>query len=144
MSRIIYVLLIAPAAFSSGYAFAQSPGTPKESVEVVAGGKTYPSVHAYKLQKLKDDLRGVLSPGQLREFSEEELSAVIREIQFQPPVMARLPAPEVTAPTVDERIGQMEEMLEDYNTRHGDVPPLTVDPAKVKTIILETPAQEQE
>ena len=69
MSRIIYVLLITSVAFSSGYAFAQSPGTSQESVEVVAGGKIYPSLHAYKLQKLKDDLRGVLSPGQLREFS---------------------------------------------------------------------------
>ncbi|MBI5024305.1 MAG: hypothetical protein HZC18_04810 [Candidatus Omnitrophica bacterium] len=144
MSRIIHVLLIMSVVFSSGYAFAQSPDTPKESVEVVAGGKIYPSVHAYKLQKLKDDLRGVLSPGQLREFSEEELSSVIREIQFQPPAMAQLPSPEVTAPAADEQIGQMEEMLTDYNTRHGDAPPLTVDPAKVKTIILKPPLQEQE
>ncbi len=144
MSLIIHVLLITFVVFPSGYAFAQSPDTPKESVEVVAGGKIHSSVHAYKLQRLKDDLRGVLSPGQLREFTEEELSAVIREIQFQPPAMAQLPSPEVTAPAADEQIGQMEEMLADYNTRHGDVPPLTVDPAKVKTIILKPPLREQE
>lgn len=59
-----------------------------------------------------------------------------RIIHAQPSAMAQPPAPEVMAPAADEQIGAMEEMLEDYNTRHGDAPPLTVDPAKVKTIIL--------
>lgn len=137
-------MLIASVVFSSGYAFAQSPGTPKESVEVVAGGKTYPSVHAYKLQKLKDDLRGVLSPGQLREFSEEELSAVIREIQFQPPVMAQLPAPKPAVSTADARSKLVEEALKNYNAQYGDGPSVTIDPVKGKTIILKPPLQEQE
>jgi len=130
--------------FSGGYAFAQSPDTPQKSVEVMAGGKSYPSVHAYKLQKLKDDLRGVLSPGQLREFSEEELSAVIREIKTQPPVMAQPPVQDVTVPVAPARITQIEEALKDYNARHQDDPALTIDPAKGKTIILKPPLQEQE
>ena len=144
MSRTIRALLIMSVVFSGGYAFAQSPGTPKESVEVVAGGKTYPSVHAYKLQKLKDDLRGVLSPGQLREFSEEELSAVIREIQFQPPAMAQLPAPEATAPVADARIKLIEEALKDYNAQYRDDPALRVDPAQGKTIIIKPSSSDQE
>ena len=144
MSRTIRVLLIMSVVFSGGYAFAQSPDTPKESVEVVAGGKRYFSVHAYKLQKLKDDLRGVLSPGQLREFSEEELSAVIREIQFQPPAMAQLPAPEATAPVADARIKLIEEALKDYNAQYRDDPALRVDPAQGKTIIIKPSSPDQE
>ena len=144
MSRAISILFIASVAFSGGYAFAQSSDAPKESVEIVAGGKSYPSVHAYKLQKLKDDLRGVLSSGQLREFSTEEISTVIQEIRSQPPVMAQPPAPEATAPAADERIRRMEGMLEYYNARHGDNPPLTADPQKAKTIILKPPLEEQE
>ena len=137
-------MLITSVAFSSGYAFAQSPGTSQESVEVVAGGKIYPSLHAYKLQKLKDDLRGVLSPGQLREFSGEELSAVIREIQFQPSAMARLPAPEAAVPVADARIKLIEEALKDYNAQHWDDPALRVDPVQGKTIIIKPSSSDQE
>ena len=144
MSRTIRVLLITSVVFSGGYAFAQSPDTSKESVEVVADGKIYLSVHAYKLQRLKDDLRGVLSPGQLREFSEEELSAVIREIQFQPPAMAQLSAPEATVPVADARIKLIEEALKDYNAQYRDDPALRGDPAQGKTIIIKPSSPDQE
>lgn len=89
MPRIVLVFLIAFIVLPTGYVFAQAAKTSRDPIEVFADGKRYPSLHAYKLQRLKDNLRGVLSPGQLREFSAEEISAVILEIKTQPPVMAQ-------------------------------------------------------
>lgn len=144
MPGTISVFIIVFTVFSGGYAFAGSADTSQGPVEVVAAGKRYPSVHAYKLQQFKDNLRGVLSPGQLREFSEEEISAIIREIQAQPPVMAHLPAPEATAPMTDTQIGQMEEMLMDYRAEHPDAPSLEVDSGKIKTVIIKPSSSGQE
>lgn len=137
MPGIISVFIIAFTVFFSGYAFAQPTKTSPKPVEVVVAGKRYPSLHAYKLQQLKDNLRGVLSPGQLREFSEEEISAVIREIQAQPPVMA-------AAPVTDTHIGQMEEMLKDYRAEHPSAPSLEVDSGKIRTIIIKPSSSGQE
>ena len=136
MLRIISLFFVAFTILPSGYVLAGSAKTSQDPVEIVAGGKSYPSLHAYKLQRLKDDLRGVLSPAQLREFSAEEISAVIREIKTQPPVMARLPA-------ADARITQIEETLKNYNAQHRDEPPLRVDPVKVKTIIIKPSSQDR-
>lgn len=141
MPRIIYVLLVTSVAFFSGYAFAQSPDPSKESAEVVVAGKRYPSLRAYKLQRLKDDLGGVLSPAQLREFSAAEIVAVIHELQTQPPVTAQPPAREQTVPAEDPQAGQMEEMLKDYRAAHPGAPSLEVDPQKVKTVIIKPPSQ---
>ncbi len=136
MLRIIHLFFVALIVLPSGYVFADSSKISKDPVEIVAGGKIYPSLHAYKLQQLQDDLGVVLSLGQLREFSREEISAVIREIQTQPPVMARLPA-------ADARITQIEETLKNYNAQHRDEPPLRVDPVKVKTIIIKPSSQDR-
>lgn len=137
MRRTILGFFVAFIILPAGYVFAQAAETSRDPVEIFANGKRYPSVHAYKLQRLKDDLRGVLSPAELREFSAQEISAVIREIKTQPPVMAQTPAQEVKAPATDAQIGEMEEMLKDYNAaQNRDNPSLAVDPAKVKTVVV--------
>ena len=82
-------------------------------------------------------MRGVLSPGQLREFSAEEISAVVQELRTEPPVMAQLPAPELAVSPAEARRKLVEEALENYNARYGDGPPVTVDPVKGKTIIIQ-------
>lgn len=143
MPRIILVFLIAFIVLPAGYVFAQAAKTSRGPIEVFADGKRYPSLRAYKLQRLKDNLRGVLSPGQLREFSAEEISAVILEIKTQPPVMAQPPAQDVTVPAADARVTQIEEALKDYHALRGDNPPLTGDPSKVKTIIIKPSSQDR-
>ncbi len=137
MPRILLVFFVAFISVPAGYVFAQASETSRDPVEIFADGKRYPSLHAYKLQRLKDDLRGVLSPAELREFSAQEISVIIREIKTQPPVMAQIPVQEVKAPATDARIGEMEEMLKDYSAaqNRGD-PSLAVDPARVKTVIV--------
>ena len=137
MLRIILVFFVASGVFPVGYVFARDAETSRAPIEIFADGKRYPSLHAYKLQRLKDHLRGVLSPGQLREFSAEEISAIIREIQNQPPVMAQLPAPKPAVSPADARSKLIEEALENYNARYGDGPSVTVDPVKGKTIIIQ-------
>ncbi|GEM_PF-4261585 len=138
MPQVISVLFMALIVLSPGYAFAQSAKKSEEPIEVVVGGKTYPSLHAYKLQRFKDDLRGVLSSAELREFSAREIAAVILELQSQPS------APEVTEPAADGKTGEMEEMLEDYRAAHPDAPPPEADPRKVKTIIIKPSSPQQE
>jgi len=135
--RIILVFFVASGVFPVGYVFARDAETSRAPVEIFAAGKRYPSLHAYKLQRLKDHLRGVLSPGQLREFSAEEISAVVQELRTEPPVMAQLPAPELAVSPAEARRKLVEEALENYNARYGDGPPVTVDPVKGKTIIIQ-------
>ncbi len=139
MSRTVPVFFVALIAFFMGYAFAQPSAAPEKSVEIVAAGKMYPSLHEYKLQQFKDNLRGVLSSRQLREFSEEEIAAVIRELKTQPPVMAQFPAPK----PADERIKLIEKALQDYNAGYRDDASLATDPAQGKTIIIKPSAQDR-
>lgn len=143
MPRAFPVLLVAFIAFFIGYAFAQPLTTPQKSVEIVVAGKRYPSLHAYKLQQLKDDLRGVLSSGQLRKFSQEEISTVVQELKTEPPVMPQLPSAKATVSAADARIKQVEEALKNYNARHKDDPSLTDDPARGKTIIIKPSSQDR-
>ena len=142
MPGIVSVFIIAFIIFPIGYAFARSSDTSQGPVEVVVAGKRYPSLHAYKLQQLKDHLRGVLSSGQLREFSAEEISAIIREIQNQPPVMAQLPAPKPAVSPADARSKLIEEALENYNAQYGDDPASTIDSVRGKTIIIKPPSRD--
>ena len=142
MPRIILVFFVAFGVFPAGYVFARDAETSRAPIEIFADGKRYPSLHAYKLQQLKDHLRGVLSSGQLREFSAEEISAIIREIQNQPPVMAQLPAPKPAVSPADARSKLIEEALENYNAQYGDDPASTIDSVRGKTIIIKPPSRD--
>lgn len=130
MLKIILSFFVVCIALPFGPASARSPDTSQYPVEIVAGGKRYPSLHAYKLQGLKDDLRGVLSPAELREFSAEELYGAIHEIKEQPSVTAQPSLQGPAVPPSDAQVGQMEEMP-------------TVDPSKVKTIIIKPSRQDR-
>ena len=143
MFRIILLFFLVYIALPLVYASAQSSDASQDSIEVVVGGKRYPSLHAYKLQRLKDDLRGALSPAQLREFSTEEIYAVIQQLKDQPPVMTQPPSQERTVPAEDPQVGQMEEMLKGYRAEHPDDPSLEMDPQKIKTIIIKPSSQGQ-
>lgn len=143
MPRIIPVVLVAFGIFPIGYVCAQDTKTSREPIEIFAAGKRYPSLHAYKLQRLKDDLRGVLSSGQLREFSAQEIATVIEELKTEPPVMAQLPMSKPAVSTADARGKLIDKALKDYNALHGDDPSVTIDPVKSKTIIIKPSAQDR-
>lgn len=151
---IIFCIMSSAGNGLTGYASASS-----HPVEIIADGKRYPSLHAYKLKRLQEELRQVLSVGRIREFSQEELCAVMQElkqadVEENPPDTEKEETPPpLTDPTGDFKEGpaegasgvpddsdpdtaEMEEMLYDYLNGHKDVSPVVFDPRKVKTILI--------
>ncbi len=139
---------------SAGNGLTSHAGDSSHPVKIIVDGKRYPSLHAYKLKRLKEELKQVLSAGQIREFSEEELCAIIKELKEpdadgnSPDTQkeeTRSPSPDATGdikepsrgPDKDPDTVQMKEMLHDYLNRHKDVSPVVFDPQKVKTIIIQ-------
>lgn len=124
---------------------AEVSGDPSADVEVTIGGKTYPSVRAYKLAWLKEYLRKELPSGVLGQFEPQEICDVIRQIkqqQTQVEASAGLQnQPLDNSRGVAEDVREMEEMLRDYQDEHQDAHRLpAIDPARMKTIIIDPPA----
>lgn len=137
----------------------QAASVPSHPVEVVIDGKKSASIHAYKLQRLKEELKHVLSAGQIQEFSEEELCAAMKELkqsdggsvetpdtredEMRPPSLEE--TQNLKVPSVghegDSDTAQMKEMLQDYLTEHKDVSPVVFDPQKVRTVIIRPSAE---
>ncbi len=138
--------------FPSGvYAQPSDPASP--TVEVVIDGKEYVSVHAYQRERLKAKLKTVLIPTDWREFNDQELCAIIQELSqsknaadpAREPAGNDMPAKPMEVRKMPPVLGdeenavheQMQEMLRDFLATHDDVRPVDVDPAKVKTILIQ-------
>jgi len=142
-----------------GNGHVQAASIPSHPVEVIIDGKKYASIHVYKLQRLKEGLKHVLSAGQIQEFSEEELCAAMKELKQSDGGSVKTPDTQeneispssleetqnLKVPSVgseeDSDTAQMKEMLQDYLTEHEDVSPVVFDPQKVKTVIIRPPAE---
>ncbi len=127
--------------FPSGV-HAQPPDSASPTVEVVIDGKEYASVHAYKREKLKARLKTALIPTDWREFNDRELCVIIEELSQSKNAAgpAQKPAENDTPMKPNEENAvheQMQEMLQDFLATHDDVQPVEVDPAKVKTILIQ-------
>lgn len=128
-----------------------------DSVEVIIQGKQYKSIGAYKRQQIKDALRKSLSSFNLKEFSEDELYEIIKDVRKQQTTNSSSTKSLGTDEHNDEGIGdipqtigqdredqkssQMQEMLNQYHQEHEEVKPLFIDPEKVKSVIIKPPEQ---
>ncbi len=135
-SRLCLLILF---IFPSGV-HAQPPGTASPSIEVVIDGKGYASVHAYQREKLKARLKTALTPTDWREFSDQELCAIIEELSQSKNEAGPNSTENDTPMNPNEENAvheQMQEMLQDFLETHDDVQPVEVDPSKVKTILIQ-------
>lgn len=117
-------------------------------VEVVIGGKSYVSTQAYKRDKIKTILSRDLSPNILNEFTNKEILEIIKEVRRMDFQRGSLPGAfleEVEFGTLpatgdDRDLGslEMERMLDKYQNEHKGSDPVTIDPDKLKYIIIET------
>lgn len=125
---------------------AEVPADSPPAVEVVVGGKTYPSLQTYKIVWLKEYLRKELSSGALRQFEPQEICDVIRQLtreqkesEASSTAPQNQPSGDAHGAAADRR--EMEEMLQDYLNEHQDaVPPPALDTGKMKTLIIDPPA----
>jgi len=123
-------------------------------VEVVIQGKKYQSIRAYKQEQIKNILMRVLSSYDLKEFSEDELCTMIKEIRDGQQTSDADPKNDLELTDQgsngavrnkrineennrDPSVAQMQEMLKSYLDEHESVDPSFVDPDKVKSIILD-------
>lgn len=133
--------------------WAGSSGNGKNTIEVVAQGKQYKSIHAYKREQIKKTLKRALSSYDLTEFEEDELQEIMREIRGHQGDHSSSgeDSEGVASSTVSELSGyqenkkedrgnsvtsQMREMLEEYGREHKSALDLKLDPKKVKSIII--------
>jgi hypothetical protein len=113
-------------------------------------GKSYPSTHAYQLDRLKLKMRGVLSGTSLQEFDDQELISILKELRREQtaspgggnadpiPGVSSQSAPSSKEGSAEEAL-LMEEMLKGYREKHGETPDLILDPQKMKTITIPPP-----
>ena len=144
--RLIFLVLL-PASIS-GAAGAQDKSV-KASIEVVMDGKSYPSLHAYQLDRLKLRMRESFSGISLQEFNDHELISLIGELrqeQTTPQAQGErnfVSVPGTVSPSLsfdqeesNEDVLRMEEMLQGYSEKHGKTPRLILAPEKIKTITI--------
>lgn len=148
----LFCILIICLVFRTPFALAGDQKV--TSVEIVADGKKYNSLRDYRLEQITKILNRALSASDLKEFTNDELLAVLTEVRK----LQNIPSPPKPLPESSDPIetqpnqspqlnssadrqdtvqGQMEEMLEKYHKTHKYVNPLTIDPNKVKSIIIQ-------
>lgn len=144
--RLILCVLL-PASISGAAGAQDSPG--KASIEVVMEGKSYPSLHAYQLDRLKLRMRESFSGISLQEFDDHELISLIGELRQEQTTSQTqgernlAPVPGTVSPSAsfdqeesNDDVLRMEEMLQGYREKHGETPHLILAPEKIKTITI--------
>ena len=120
----------------------------KKAIEIFANGQEYHSVEDYKLakiQKVAEELWPSQSSETIRAFindlmknskvddlmalSEDKLRALLKE-SYPKYLQQSQATPQET------EVQQMQDFLAEYNAKHQDEAPLSLDPKKVKTIIM--------
>lgn len=146
MKKISYTFVILGAivsVFASRMSAAQDQQDVSGNVQIDIQGKRYESMHAYRREQIKEILLNTLSSRDLKEFSEDELWDILKEVSKQK--VANKLSPEdsklTSQPTTGEDardLGapQMQEMFESYMKEHKEIEPLVVDPDKVKNVII--------
>lgn len=124
-----------------------------ESIELIIQGKRYKSIRDYKREQIKDMLNRSLSSFNLSEFSEDELYEIMREVRKQQtgksPLIKDVELSDllsdqevlqdkqiVTQDAQDTNASQMQDMLDQYRSKHKGTGHLYIDPGKVKSIII--------
>jgi hypothetical protein len=123
-----------------------------DAVEVVIQGRKYKSIREYKRQQIKSTLKKSLSSFNLKEFSEDELLEIMTEVRKEQPSTrssgnrAKLSESsdeqslknhwEAAREAEDRKTSQMVEMLKQYQRDHEDARPISIDPDKVRSIII--------
>jgi len=140
--------------FASHTAIAQAQQVPSGKIEIIADGKRYESVLAYKREQIRKILIRALSSMNLHEFSEEELCDIIKEVRIMQGV--NIPLKDVKVPekqqsdellrnqqkiqidAQDFSAFQMQKMLRNHYKENPDSSPLLLDSDKVKNFIIES------
>ncbi len=124
---------------------------PKKSIEIYTGGQKFVTFADYKLKKVRDLLRQAFAakddqalndllkkiqeenPGiDLSSVNEQELQTIVEKMKKEEEANAK-PAQS------QDQIVEMEEMLKEYQKEHQGGEPVTLDPHKVKTIVINPP-----
>lgn len=150
----LIILWIGFCVFFSNVSIAGDPSDSSEAVEVIVQGKRYKSILAYKREQTRSNLTRILSSENLREFSEEELCNIIKEVRKRQTADS---LPQETLESTDSDdfrdlpldqeiieedtpnlgVSEMKEMLREYLQEHKEADPVLLDPDKVKSIIVE-------
>lgn len=131
---------------------AEDPKSSSGPVEVIVQGKQYKSIRAYKQEQMKDILSKSLASYDLMEFSEDELYEMMKDIRKRQRTDGSLTkdpesdgqhdnASPGNQATVEQDAGelktsQIQEMLQLYHSEHQGANRLSIDPDKVKTVII--------
>jgi len=137
--RYFFVVWIIFFVFAAAF-MAQAQEDPSDTVEIVIHGKKYDSIKDYRREQIKNVLLKALSSHDLREFSEDELYDIIKEVRQQQGNDASSTDSQKSQTGQEDAhdlsASQMQEMLKEYLDEHKDAGPLFIDPEKVKDIII--------
>ena len=152
IQRCLLILWIGSGVLLSGLSIADDQELSSDPMEIIAQGKQYKSIRAYKQEQIKSALERTLSSYDLMKFSEDELYGIMKEVRKQQAGSSSLMEDlesvgqsdsglledqrTVEGNSKDPGVSQMQEMLRQYRREHKSSGRVFLDPDKVKSIII--------
>jgi hypothetical protein len=147
VKKIIYCLGIAGIAFflmPMNCSLAEDKEAPSGTVEIIAQGRRYKSIREYKREQIKTAFASILSSKDFREFSEDELTAIIKEIYHESgPGGSGEQGEGFTGPrteikdVLDSEALQRQKTLKDHLKEYEAVDPSEINSDQMKKIMRE-------